>query len=124
MALTKTLHKENISYLPVRGLWYELDEFLRPRPVQNLLNTDFPSPEAMTQALNNRWAYQGFVGDILVSSVFLSINHASFTSDDLHKLEVFELAIMSEQGVSIEGRFATVDECLEAHYNVLKEISS
>jgi hypothetical protein len=62
------------------------------------------------------------VGNITISSVFLALNHCSMLDGPQH-IQLFETALMAEEGVDITGRFATVDECVEHHHQLVERYS-
>lgn len=119
--MTDQNHQDNIISLPVQGLWYVLDEHLRPRPVPNQPGLGFPSMDAMSEAFEFRWGYQSLIGDVIISSTFLALNHGSRFSES-RGLKVFEIALMSDDGVKIVGRYSDVETCVEAHHEIVDEM--
>lgn len=113
---------DNVINLPLSGLWFVLDDQLRPRPLPNRSDLGFPAMEDMEQAFEYRWGYQSKVGETIISSTFLALNHVSLFAGD-HQLRVFELAILGEESTEIVGRFADIDECIEAQHHQVAEMS-
>lgn len=112
----------NIVELPIPGLWFELDDYLRPRPLPNQKGLGFPHVEDMERAFQYRWGYQTRVGSSMVSSVFLALNHKSFLASR-HQIQVFEVAIFGEGGTEVAGRFADIDSCVEAHHKIVRQLT-
>ena len=112
---------DNVINLPLSGLWFVLDDQLRPRPLPNRNDLGFPDVSDMEKAFEYRWGYQSKVGGTILSSTFLALNHCSWLATR-SSLQLFELAAMTDEGVDILGRFGDIDECIEAHHEALKEL--